>query len=40
MRATGVRSLQLKGVPWASGVVNRFERVMMMVWGSPFFSLT
>ena len=33
--ATGVRSFQLKGTPVASGVVNRFDRVMMMVCGSP-----
>jgi len=37
---TGVRSFQLKGTPVASGVVNRFESVMMILWGSPFAPLT
>ena len=31
--ATGVRSFQLKGMPVASGVVNRFDSVMMILWG-------
>ena len=39
-RATGVRSFQLNGTPVCSGVVNRFESVMMMVWASPFLPLT
>ena len=31
--ATGVSSFQLKGTPVASGVVNRFDSVMMIcVW--------
>src|SRR6188768_3607002 len=38
--ATGVRSFQLKGTPVASGVVNRLESVMMILFGSPFASLT
>ncbi len=29
--ATGVRSFQLKGMPVASGVVNRFDSVMMIL---------
>src|SRR5688572_17301724 len=40
MRATGVRSFRLKGVPCASGVVNRFDSVMMIVCASPFLPLT
>ena len=39
-RATGVRSFQLNGTPVWSGVVKRFESVMMIVWGSPFLPLT
>src|SRR5262245_40000793 len=31
--ATGVRSFQLKGMPVASGVVNRFDSVMMILCG-------
>ncbi len=31
--ATGVRSFQLKGMPVASGVVKRFESVMMILCG-------
>src|ERR1700694_770665 len=33
--ATGVRSRQLKGIPVASGVVNRLDKVMMILWGLP-----
>jgi hypothetical protein len=33
--ATGVRSFQLNGMPVASGVVNRFESVMMILCGLP-----
>ena len=33
--ATGVRSFQLKGIPVASGVVNRFESVMTILCGLP-----
>jgi hypothetical protein len=40
MRAIGVRSFQLKGTPVCSGVVKRFDRVMIMVWESPFLPLT
>src|SRR5687768_111176 len=39
-RATGVRSFQENGTPVWSGVVNRFESVMMIVWASPFLPLT
>src|SRR5678816_2343592 len=35
MGGTGVRSRQLNGTPVASGVVNRFESVMMILCGSP-----
>src|SRR5262245_51135312 len=38
--ATGVKSFQLKGTPVASGVVNRFDSVMMMLCGSPADFLT
>ena len=38
--ATGVRSFQLNGTPVASGVVNRFESVMMILWGLPSSALT
>ena len=38
--ATGVKSVQVNGTPVASGVVNRFERVMMIFSGSPFEFLT
>ena len=37
--ATGVMSFQLKGTPVASGVVNRFDSVMMILCGSPLASL-
>src|SRR6478672_6264418 len=37
---TGVMSFQLKGTPVAIGVVNRFDSVMMILFGSPFASLT
>src|SRR5712692_809353 len=40
IRAIGVRSRQLNGMPVWSGVVNRFESVMMIVWASPFLPLT
>src|SRR3989304_1149327 len=40
MRLTGVGSFQLNGTPVGSGVVNRFDRVMMIVWASPFLPLT
>jgi len=40
MRATGVRSFQLKGTPVASGVVKRLESVMIITWASPFLPLT
>src|SRR5882724_286810 len=40
IRAIGVRSRQLNGMPVWSGVVNRFESVMMIVWASPFLLLT
>ena len=33
--ATGVRSFQLNGMPVASGVVNRFDSVMMILCGLP-----
>ena len=39
--ATGVRSFQLKGMPVASGVVNRFDSVMTILCGlfcAPFTS--
>ena len=39
-RAIGVRSFQLNGTPVWSGVVNRLDSVMMMVWASPFLPLT
>jgi len=35
-----VRSFQLKGTPVARGVVKRFDRVMITIWGSAFFPLT
>ena len=38
--ATGVRSFQLKGMPVASGVVKRFDRVMMILCGLPCEALT
>ncbi len=38
--ATGVRSRQLNGTPVASGVVNRFDSVMMILCGSPLAPLT
>jgi len=38
--ATGVNSVQLKGTPVASGVVKRFDRVMTILWASPFDPLT
>ena len=37
---TGVMSFQLKGTPVAIGVVNRFDSVMMILWGSPLASFT
>ena len=37
---TGVMSFQLKGTPVASGVVNRLDRVMISLCGSPLASLT
>src|SRR4026209_1147671 len=39
-RAIGVRSFQLNGTPVWSGVVKRFDSVMIMVWPSPFSPLT
>ena len=33
--ATGVRSFQLNGIPVASGVVKRFDSVMMILCGLP-----
>src|SRR5688572_23697782 len=36
--ATGVASSQLNGMPVASGVVNRLDRVMMILWGLPLES--
>src|SRR6188508_2851882 len=33
--ATGVRSFQLNGMPVASGVVKRFDSVMISLWPSP-----
>lgn len=33
--ATGVKSFQLNGIPVASGVVNRFDSVMMILCGLP-----
>ena len=38
--ATGVRSFQLNGMPVASGVVNRFDSVMMILCGLPREFLT
>src|SRR4051812_34358735 len=38
--ATGVMSFQLNGTPVASGVVNRFDSVMIILLGSPLASLT
>ena len=38
--ATGVRSSQLNGTPVASGVVNRLDRVMMILCGLPASPLT
>jgi hypothetical protein len=38
--ATGVRSRQLNGTPVAIGVVNRFDSVMTIVFGSPLLALT
>src|SRR5262249_12105947 len=38
--ATGLRSFQLNGTPVASGVVNRLDRVMMILCGSPLAFLT
>src|SRR5258706_10427847 len=38
--STGVRSFQLKGTPVASGVVNRFESVMMILCASPLAPFT
>src|SRR4029079_16946480 len=32
---TGVRSFQLNGMPVASGVVNRFDSVIISLWPSP-----
>src|SRR3989441_138571 len=40
IRATGVRSRQLNGMPVWRGVVKRLESVMIRVWASPFFPLT
>src|SRR5215207_5229362 len=37
---TGVMSFHLNGTPVAIGVVNRLERVMMILCGSPLASLT
>ena len=37
--ATGVISFQLNGTPVARGVVNKLDKVMMILWGSPFASL-
>src|SRR6266850_5205950 len=39
-RATGVRSFHENGTPVCSGVVKRFDSVMMMVWASPFLPFT
>src|SRR6266852_3830286 len=39
-RAIGVMSRQLKGTPVCSGVVNRFDSVMIIVWVSPFLPFT
>src|SRR2546428_1968477 len=39
-RVTGVRSFQENGTPVWSGVVTRYERVMMMVCASPFWPFT
>src|SRR2546430_14377089 len=39
-RATGVRSFHENGTPVWSGVVNRFDSVMMMVCASPFLPFT
>src|SRR5512145_1841513 len=38
--ATGVKSRQLNGTPVASGVVNRFDSVMMILCGLPLSPLT
>ena len=38
--ATGVISFQLNGTPVALGVVNKLDKVIMILWGSPFASLT
>src|SRR5712692_2105586 len=40
IRATGVRSRQLNGMPVWRGVVKRFDSVMTMTWASPFLALT
>src|SRR5262245_32172063 len=40
MRAIGVMSFQVNGIPVCRGVVKMFERVITMVWGSPFLLLT
>src|SRR2546422_339879 len=40
IRAIGVRSRQLNGMPVWRGVVKRLESVMIRVWASPFFPLT
>ena len=37
---TGVMSFQLKGTPVAIGVVNRFDSVMMILFGSPLAPFT
>ena len=37
---TGVMSFQLNGTPVASGVVNRFDSVMMILCGSPLAPFT
>ena len=37
--ATGVMSFQLNGTPVASGVVNKLDKVMMILLGSPLASL-
>ena len=37
--ATGVMSCQLNGTPVANGVVNKFERVITILFGSPLASL-
>src|SRR5258706_2690518 len=38
--STGVKSFQLKGTPVASGVVNRFEHVMIIWCASPLAPFT